>query len=357
MKKCFYIKGSSEPRPDAKKVIFCDGALDGTFREGVDLELSHWIPNQTPQAFKADSSTEISMKFVADGGGHEAFDLVVNNHVDVDGVLAVFVLLTGERAIQHRRMIVQAAEMGDFWGWGEAPARELFQALALLMEQLDCSGVDPQEIYARCFDRAQAVLSGERFPETDVGLQALEDSVALVEDGQIARTMISSRFVHYAIPRALADPDLDGALHVPSFNSPLSRKSLLLPHARARLDRERIQLVSIEVEAGWYHDLWYPGYTWADTPYLWRPPGVKSSGSSNVQYLDYSPLDGAVADLSRRERARGHWTLTRELSPFSTLAGRNFSVVLSFLAEDHPVRSSLPPATVVKCLASAFQSD
>jgi hypothetical protein len=114
---------------------FGERGVDETWREGIDSELSHWIPNRTPAEFKADSSTEICMKFV-ESGGVERFDLVVNNHVDVDGVLATFVLLFAELAILHRRTVVQAAEMGDFWGWGEPPAQQLFQTLACPTLQL-----------------------------------------------------------------------------------------------------------------------------------------------------------------------------------------------------------------------------
>jgi hypothetical protein len=93
----FHIEGSDVLRPSAREVIYCGGGIDSQFREGVDLELSHWIPNQTPKEFKADTSTEICLNFVA--SGDRRFDLVVNNHVDVDGLLAVFTLVSGEWAL------------------------------------------------------------------------------------------------------------------------------------------------------------------------------------------------------------------------------------------------------------------
>jgi len=52
----FHVEGSQRPRPSAREVIYCDGGTDEHFREGVDLELSHWIPNQTPDRFKAGRS-------------------------------------------------------------------------------------------------------------------------------------------------------------------------------------------------------------------------------------------------------------------------------------------------------------
>src|SRR5262245_58057059 len=117
----FHIQGSATPRPAARGVIYCDGGTDDRFREGVDLELSHWIPNRTPERFKADTSTEICLSFIA--SGDRSFELVVNNHADVDGVLAVFTLVAGEWALEHRQTLAQAAHMGDFWGWGECTPR------------------------------------------------------------------------------------------------------------------------------------------------------------------------------------------------------------------------------------------
>jgi Family of unknown function (DUF6687) len=351
----FYIVGSRTQRPEAGRVIFCDGGVDDTFREETDIELSHWIPNRTPEPFKGDTSTDTSFRFVAAGGLDGGFDLAVNNHVDVDGVLSMFVLLAGEGVLQHRRTIAQAAEMGDFWGWGDRPAQELFQALSLLMQRLAAANEDLQDIYARCFERAGAVLAGGRDPESAEGLDALADSIALIDTEQVSRTVDHARFVHYAVPRAVAERDLDAALHTPRINAPLSRRSMLLPHARSRLDRERVQLVSVETETGWHYDLCYPGYAWADTPHSWRAPGLASLGTSNSHALDYPPLDDAVSDLARRETARGEWTTARQLSPFSSLSGRAFPVVVSFMAEGVPEPSALPPPLVRECLARAFR--
>jgi len=350
----FHIAGSHTQRPAAARVIYCDGGIDASFREGIDLELSHWIPNRTPERFKADTSTEICFEFVAGGGLDGGFDLVVNNHLDVDGVLSVFVLLVGEPALPHRRTIVDAAQMGDFWGWGERPAQELYQALALLMQHLAPSGADPQDRYARCFDEVRAVLAGKHDPAWTDGLDALADSVALVESGEVLRTVCHSRFVHYAIPPALAARKLEAALQVPPFNVPLSAKTLLLPHARARWDRDRVQLISAETVHGWYYDLCYPSYSWADTPRSWRPSGLVNTGTSNTHVLDHPPLTTATAALTREETASGEWALARQLTPFSSLGGRSFPVVLSFIAGGAPAASALPPAVVREHLASAF---
>lgn len=352
-RRAFHIEGSERPRPSAREVIYCDGGTDDRFRPGVDLQLSHWIPNETPERFEADTSTEICLNFVA--GGDDGFDLVVNNHADVDGVLAVFTLVTGPWALAHQRTLTQAAEMGDFWGWGDPPAQTLFQTLSTLIQKLQWEKADAVALYRRCFDHVFSVLSGEWSFHEDPGVMALRESVALVEREDVARRVVGDRFAQYVIPRRLAASDLARALRVPRFNAPLSSECLLWPHARAHFDRERVHLVSVEAEGGWYHDLWYPGYAWADTPRSWRPAGLVAQGDSNEYLLHHAPLADAVGALAGMERASGRWTLARRLTPFSSLEGRGFPVVLSFLAGGAPAASSLDPELVAERLARAFR--
>jgi hypothetical protein len=350
--RALHITGSHAPRPPAARVIFCDGGVDATYRDGIDLELSHWIPNTTPPQYKASTSTEICIRF-AESAVPE-YDLVINNHVDIDGVLSTFALLYPEAAIRHRATLVQAAEMGDFWGWGEPEAQHLFQALACLTATLRERAVDPLESYTLCFERVHAALDGARFDECGAGLAALRDSVGCVETGEIGRTVLGDRAVHYAVPRSIASRALAAALHIPAFCAPLSRAALLPPYARAKHDAQRVQLVSVETDEGHYYDLWLPGYTWAETVGWWRPPGVTHTGSSNAYELRCAALDELVAELTRLETARGSWALARKFTPFATLAGRGFPVVLSFLHDSAPAPSALPPDAVASRLARVF---
>jgi hypothetical protein len=339
----FHIAGSSTPRPAARSVIYCDGGTDDQYREGVDLELSHWVPNRTPARFKADTSTEICLRFVAAGGGDH--DLVVNNHVDVDGLLAVFTLVHGASVLPHRATLAQTAAMGDFWAWGEPQAQALFQGVTRLLRELQAAKTDAAEIYERGFAHVRAFLAGEASgPEADEGLAALRASETLVERGDITRRVLGDHFAHYIIPRRLAEPDLARALRVPGFNAPLSSDSLLLPQVRARFDRERVHLVSVESPGGgWHHDLWYPGYCWAETPHSWRPPGLRLLEDSNAYAFDHPALSAAVAELANT------WSLATHLTPFSTLKGRGFPVVLSSIEA-----TTLDPGIVGPLLSVAF---
>ena len=354
MNKRFFIHGSAGQRPASARTIYCDGGQDDRFRPGIDLELSHWIPNQTPERYKASTSTEICFNYIAAEGNRDDFDLVVNNHIDIDGILSLFVVLSGDAVLEHRHTIVQAAEMGDFWGWGDRPAQVLFQALTLLKNRLVLAATDPRDVYGRCFELALQVLGGVSPPEVNEGIEALADSIRLIDSGKVVRTEIGSRFVQYAIPAAIAGWALSACLHVPKFNAPLSGQCLLWPHARARRDSERIQLLSVETRGGWYYDLWYPGYAWADTPALWRAPGLISTGDGNVHHLDHPPLRQAAAELGKAESARGDWTVASKLSPFAGLTGRGFPVVLAFVKNGAPDASSLAPPFVLDRLQKAF---
>ena len=351
----FCIEDELPRKLDGLRVIFCDGAGSDAFRPDCDLELSHWFPNRTPGRFAADTSTEICLSFAESDVGTGAYDLVVNNHVDVDGILSVFSVLQPEIALRHRETLVQAAEMGDFWGWGERPAQVLCQALTLLIDGPEDS--DAESVYLRGFDLIGRVLDGEGGEEPKEvcpGLEALAECVERIRCGAIARQQHGARFVHYALPCVTADSELDAALRVMPFNTPLSDDFALLPHARARLDRERITLQSVECKQGWYYDLSYPGYSWAETPNSWRPPGLTQLETSNLQRLDWPPLKRAVDELDRSEKAEGRWALCREISPFSALEHRGFPVVLSFMSARSPAPSRTPPDEVAAGLARAF---
>src|SRR2546430_2360975 len=191
-----WIAGSAVPRPAAGRVAYVDGRADGVFREGVDVELSHRFGNRTPRQFRGDTATAICLRFVESGG---KADLAVNDHVDVDGVLALFTLLEPELALGHRRTLLQAAEMGDFFGWGEQAAQELYQGLALLIAQ---ARGDPGAIANRALERATALLVSGPRPELAAGLRALQRAARLVDRGDVRRRTWGARFAHYEIPFA-----------------------------------------------------------------------------------------------------------------------------------------------------------
>src|SRR5258706_6881584 len=90
-------------------------SVDGTVDNAIHF--SHWKGNKTPASVKADTSTEIALNLVSAPDREEltqGIDLVTNNHFDTDGVLSVWTVLTGERALELREKLIAAAEAGDF---------------------------------------------------------------------------------------------------------------------------------------------------------------------------------------------------------------------------------------------------
>ena len=90
-------------------------SVDGTVDNAIHF--SHWHGNQTPYSVKADTSTETVLNVVAAPNRKDltrSIDLVTNNHFDTDGVLSVWCMLTGERALDLRGRLIAAAEAGDF---------------------------------------------------------------------------------------------------------------------------------------------------------------------------------------------------------------------------------------------------
>lgn len=90
-------------------------SVDGTVDNAIHF--SHWQGNETPAELKADTSTEIALNLVAAPNQNEltqGIELVTNNHFDTDGVLSVWTVLAGERALDLRDKLIPAAEAGDF---------------------------------------------------------------------------------------------------------------------------------------------------------------------------------------------------------------------------------------------------
>jgi hypothetical protein len=352
----FEIIGTSSPRPEADRIIFCDGTGGGLYRADTDLELSHWRPNRTPAEFRAGTSTEICYRFL-DHPRHGSWTAAVNNHVDVDGILSVYALLESEHAQAHRQTIIDAAEMGDFWGWGEPPAQRVFQGITQLMERLSQSGVDSRTIYAEAFRRIPALIDGtdSLVPQIEESLAPLRQGVELVVQEKIHRSMINDRLVHYVVPLAIAGEDDTRASYAPEFNEAISPKAVLWPHVRARWDAERVCLVSVERTTGWFHDLCFPGYLWADTAGRWLIPGMTYHDGMASYDIQHDGLVTAMKELQRQETAPCQWGLGGTTLPFSEALQKLFPVVGRSLDEQgRPAISQLSPDRVARVFRGVF---
>lgn len=339
------------PRPQAERIIFCDGTGGGIFRPETDLELSHWRPNRTPAEYRAGTSTEICFRFL-DDPRPGSWTAAVNNHVDVDGILSVYVLIQSRDAQAHRQTIIEAAEMGDFWGWGATLAQRVFQGITRLMN----SGAG-REVYDEAFRRIPGLIEGTDpdVSSIDESLAPLRSGVELVEQGKISRSLIGEKLAHYVIPISVAGDDDERASYAPDFNETIADVAVLWPQVRARWDAQRVCLQSVERKTGWFHDLCFPGYLWADTEGFWRVPGLTYHDGMGSYDLDNSGLTPAFEELQRREAAPGRWGLGGTQLPFGSELQDRFPLVGRFLDQQgNAAASRLPPEAVAETLKGAF---
>jgi len=347
----FEIVTHNAPRPNAERILFCDGTGGGILRPETDLDLSHWRPNTTPEEYRAGTSTEICLRFL-DHPRPGVWTAAVNNHVDVDGILSVYVLVHAKHALAHRRTIIEAAEIGDFWGWGDRAAQRVFQGITHVMGR--CGG---RAAYEEAFRRIPALIDGTdpELPQIDASLAPLNRSADLVAQGKIARSVIGPRLAHFVIPHTIAGDDDAQAAYSPEFNEAISDKALLWPQVRAGADRERICLVSTERSSGWFHDIWFPGYLWADTVGLWQVPGLTYHDGMASYSLEHPPLLAAFAELQHREPAPGDWGLGGTSLPHGEVLQGRFPLVGRFVdARAESAASRLPPEIVADCLKDVF---
>lgn len=141
---------------------------------------------------------------------------------------------------------------------------------------------------------------------------------------------------------------------MPQFNEAISSNAILWPHVRARWDAERLCLVSVEIEGGWHHDLWAPGYLWADTETLWQFPGLRFHDGMQNYDLENDGLVHAVETLNRYESGTGLWTLGTEGSPHCGRIQEQFPVILRCVDDNgRPSISRIDPDQVAQLLPRA----
>jgi hypothetical protein len=336
----FYC-GNTTLRPKSTKSIYVDGTAGNDFRTVVDVELSHWLPNRTDAMYKAGTSTEICFNYLEANPSRD-YDLVINNHIDVDGVLSVFVLVYPTLAQQFRSELINAAEIGDFWAWGEGKALKVFQMLSLLFEKCDRAKVSLQEAYERCFSLIIKILR-----HTNNNTQAekiLKKQWSDNEHGLIFREILDDHLTAYHIPRQAYGGTGRKFLSLPAANEPISNRIGLWPQVRNRLDAEKLQLISIETDHGTHYELMVPGYSWADTKGLWLPPGFQAAESMrDLNRLNCPKLPKLVDLLNKNERGTCRWHLFDGFNFANTLNHREFPVILTTIdPKDEDKQSRLP---------------
>ena len=271
-------------------------SVDGTV--GNAIHLSHWEGNTTPAELRADTSTEIALNFVASPRREEiarGIAVVTNNHFDTDGVLSVWTVLAGERALELKDKLVAAAEAGDF---SEFTGARAVRASILIQ------GGDNPFVEGVASPLARRLAGGEPIderrayelvlPEVERALTRTDEYEPLWRD---AWTQIESALESFERGASRVEEDEATGLSVVTLAADLYGDAGFKPtrHAApytaiASAARGRIFLVATPTGGGWSYRIDYPYYSWAVT-YV-RPRVARRDLSAALARLNELEGDG-----------------------------------------------------------------
>jgi len=282
-------------------------SVDGTVDHSIHF--SHWEGNSTPTEVKADTSTEIALNLVASPNRAaltQGIDLVTNNHFDTDGALSCWTVLTGERALVYRDLLISAAEAGDFSEYSSddgvrvsiaiqgsdqaSPNNDDGSPLARLLagEEVD----DDARAYELVLPKVEHLLTHISEYES-LWRDGWERVVAAVESFEKGGSTVVEQSDISVV--TLAPELFDGAGFSPTRHS--------APYtAISKFAKGELFLIAIPNGAGWFYRIDYPYYSWAET--VVRP---------HIARRDLGP---ALLLLNEREGDRnGRWqTDNREMT-------------------------------------------
>lgn len=282
-------------------------SVDGTVDNSIHF--SHWEGNSTPIEVKADTSTEIALNLVASPNFStltQGIELVTNNHFDTDGALSCWTVLTGERALAYRDLLISAAEAGDFSEYSSddgvrvsiaiqgadqsSPNNDDGSPLARLLAGEEVN--DDARAYELVLPRVEHLLThiNEYEPLWRAGWESVVAAVESFEKGK--STVVEQSDLSLI---TLAPELFDGAGFSPTRHS--------APYtAISKFAKGQLFLIAIPNGSGWFYRIDYPYYSWAET--VVRPHILRRDLAPALQLLN-----------SRETNAAGRWqTDNREMT-------------------------------------------
>jgi len=260
-------------------------SVDGTVDNAIHF--SHWQGNQTPAELKADTSTEIALNLAAAPNRNEltrGIELVTNNHFDTDGVLSVWTVLNGERALELREQLIPAAEAGDFSEFrNEAAVRASIviqgsdqpipdtDSRSPIAFQLAGEDVDEARAYELVLPEVERLLT--RTDEYEPLWRSAWDQIAKAMESFELGGSIVTEFGEAGVSLVALAPDVFS----PSGFNPTRHAA---PYtAISRYAKGRLFVITTPLKNGWSYRIDYPYYSWAET--VVRP---------RIERRDFSPL-------------------------------------------------------------------
>ncbi len=329
--------------------IHSDSEANG-FREELDLILSHWIPNQTPLKFKADTSTAICQKFIQDPQG--CFEDVAVSHVDTDGTLAALTLLHPEDAKKHQNLLESMALMGDFNAGQDYETSRWYHALRQLIF-VELFRLEPLNQMLTAIKTLKGWLDAgsppiqNDFEQIWAWHQVVEEAIAQNEGIHIQK--INPHLYQIEIKRSFSEKYPDKSLSSKSrFDAGLRLDELLPRQVRNRHTPGAIRLISLELENGYSHEILLPDSAWADTPTIWKPPLNFHDTLHNSFHLAPSAFRDS---LTRIQGVDETLQILEDLSPFAQGSGFGFPCVAANRLDGKITASRLTPQEILKLLA------
>jgi hypothetical protein len=320
-------------------------SVDGTVDNAIHF--SHWNGNETPASVKADTSTKIALNVVAAANRDQltrGIDLVTNNHFDTDGVLSVWTMLNGERALQLRDKLIAAAEAGDFCELSTTDAVRASIVIQGSDSPTDKSGsplarqlagediTDEARFYELVLPHVERVITDtnafeELWRESWMRIEAALDSFAKGESRVEEDTQTRLSVVTLA-PEVFGTIGFDPYHHAAPFT------------AISHYARGELFLIATPLNDGWTYRIDYPYYSWAET--VVRP---------SIARRDFSVL---VNQLNEREQSTsGRWQIDNsELSSAIKFRDESGKLTASQLTPD-AVASQLSVAVSERVAAEA----
>jgi hypothetical protein len=311
-------------------------SVDGTVDNAIHF--SHWQGNETPVSVKADTSTETVLNVVAAPNRQEltrSIELVTNNHFDTDGLLSVWAMLTGERALPLGDKLIAAAEAGDF---SELSSVDGVRASIVIQgsdSPIDKSGSplvaklagaavnDEAESYVLALPHVEDVVTNtgkyedlwrDHWKRIETALDSFAKGASTVEEF----TDVDLSLVTLA-PEIFGPNGFDSARDAAPFT------------AFSKRAKGTLFLITTPLNGGWAYRLDYPYYSWAET--VVRPA---------VRRRDLSML---LERLNQLETGTtGRWQ-----ADSSELAS-----AAKFLSDGRLQPSELPPDEVVSQIRQIF---
>jgi hypothetical protein len=295
------------------------------------LHLSHWAGNRTPAGLKADTSTEIALRFVSARDRAElarGAEVATNNHFDTDGALSVWTVLHGEGALEHAALLVAAAEAGDFSAWSTRDGLKVSLAI---------QGLDSESPLAACVHGGTVTDDEHAYR---LVLPVIGDLLARpdrFEDlWRAGLEQIDAAMDSFAGSRSTVDEDADhlvslvrlaaGASAAERFD-PTSHSAAL--HAVSHHAGGLLTVIASEAsDRRWRYHVDWPYWSWADT--VVRP---------RVDRVDLAPVAARLSDLEPPAPAAPRWQVDR-------------GGLSSALTVDRP--SGIAPAEVAAALRAAL---